>query len=290
MWSGRSRTPALSLLAAVVPLLVVTLFPESPEGAPPPDVVIVAEEYAFGGPDRISGGLNIIRLKNRGHDVHHVQFLRLQGKKTEKDFKKALAADSTRLPPWVVRYGGVNSVMPGEEAAVLLDLDPGDYVLICGIPDKQGLPHVVHGMTKSLQVTDPDHSFKSASAADVMVSMKEFSYSFDRPLTAGERMVLVQNNGTQAHELLLLKLEPGASVQDFLRLYEPGIPRNPAGRTIGGVTGLAPGRTGVLPLRLEPGRYGILCFLADPKWPRPHFMDGMWMDIDVPPPVSSAGP
>ena len=290
MRPGRSRTHELSLLAAMASLLLVTLVPDSMESAPPREVAIVATEYAFAGPDRITGGWNTIRLSNRGREVHHVQFLRLPAKKTVKDFKEALAADSSRLPPWVVRYGGVNSVMPGEEATVMIELDPGDYVLICGIPDRRGLPHVIHGMTKSLRVADPDRSMTSAPAEDVTVSMKEFSYSFDRALTAGARTVLVRNDGTQAHELLLLKLAPGASVQDFLDLYDPGVSRNLAGRTIGGLTGLAPGRTGVLPLRLEPGRYGILCFLADRQRRRPHFMDGMWMDIDVPPPVPSAGP
>lgn len=286
---GRSRRPLPFLLAVGAYLLVVTLFPE-PAGSAPPEVVIIAKEYAFNGPDQITGGWKTIRLKNQGRDVHHVQFLRLPGGKTEKDFKQALAADATRLPPWVIRYGGVNSVMPDKEAAVILELDSGDYVLICGIPDKEGLPHVIHGMTKSLRVSDPDQPLPSAPVADVTVSMKEFSYSFDRPLTAGERMILVRNDGAQAHELLLLKLAPGASVQDFLDFYEPGVPGNPAGRTIGGMTGLAPGRNTFLSLRIEPGRYGMLCFLADPRRRKPHFMDGMWMDIDVPPPIPSAGP
>lgn len=287
---GRLRSSELSVVAVIASLLAVMVSSEPVGSAPPSEVVIVAKEYAFGAPDRIAGGWKTIRLKNQGHEVHHVQFLKLPAEKTGKDFKDALAADSTRLPSWVVRYGGVNSVMPEEEATVIIDLDPGDYVLICGIPDKRGLPHVIHGMTKSLQVTDQDQSPNSAPAADVTVSMKEFSYSFDRPVTAGERMVLVRNDGRQAHELVLLKLAPGASVRDFLNLYEPGNPDNPAGRTIGGMTGLAPGRGGFLPLRFEPGHYGILCFLADPRLRTPHFMDGMWMDIDVLPSAPAAGP
>ena len=95
-------------------------------------------------------------ITNRGRDTHHVQFLKLSAGKTANDFNDALAADSTQLPSWVVRYGGVNSVMPGEEATVMLELDPGEYVLICGIPDQQGRPHVVRGMAKALTVTERD--------------------------------------------------------------------------------------------------------------------------------------
>jgi len=275
----------------VVVCLLAILVSSGPAGsAQPPEVVIVAEEYAFSGPERIDGGWKTIRFKNQGHEIHHVQFLKLPGDKTGKDFSEALASDSTRLPSWVVRYGGVNSIMPGEEATVVINLDPGKYVLICGIPDKRGLPHVIRGMSKSIQVTSPDHEPDDAPAPDVTVVMKEFSYAFDRSLTAGKQMVRLRNDGTQAHELLLLKLAPGASVRDFWELYEPGALGNPAGRTIGGLTGLSPGREAFLPLHVEPGRYGILCFLADPRRRTPHFMAGMWMDIDVPSAAAPATP
>jgi len=276
-----------SFLPGTVCLLATLLSSGLAGGVQPPEVLIVAEEYTFSGPERIDRGWKTVRLKNQGREIHHVQFLKLPTDKTSKDFNEALASDSTRLPSWVVRYGGVNSVMPGEDATVIINLDPGEYVLICGIPDKRGLPHVIRGMTKSTQVTTLDHSPAGAPSQDVTVTMKEFSYAFDRPLTAGDRMVRVRNDGTQAHELLLLKLAPGASVQNFLERYEPGILGNPAGRTIGGLTGLSPGREAFLPLHVEPGRYGILCFLADPRRRTPHFMAGMWMDIDVP---SAAAP
>lgn len=253
------------------------------------EMLVTAEEYVFTAPAETTGGWKAIRLRNRGRDIHHVQLLRLSDGKTVEDFDRALATDPTQLPHWVVRYGGVNSVMPGEEAMVLLDLDPGSYVLICGIPDQQGRPHAVRGMIKPLTVTGRGESAPAPSATRTLL-MKEFSYTFDRLLTVGQHMILVKNEGKQAHEVLLLALEPGASVIDFLEFYRPGIPRNPAGRTIGGVTGLAPGRQAFLPLKAEPGRYGILCFLADPFRRKPHFMDGMWMDIDVPPTSSPANP
>ena len=49
----------------------------------------------------------------------------------------------------------------------------------------------------------------------------------------------------------------------------------------GGATGIDPGRQASMHLDLEPGRYGLLCFLADPVTGAPHFSRGMWMDIEV---------
>ena len=285
----KERNRFLTIILAGTMLACIVGQPLDSAAAQQKEMLVIAEDYSFAAPEETSGGWKMIRLRNRGRDTHHVQLLKLSNGKTAEDFDRTLAADSTQLPHWVVRYGGVNSVMPDEEATVLLDLDPGSYVLICGIPDQQGRPHVVRGMTKSLTVTARDETVPAPRATRTL-SMKEFSYSFDQPLTVGPHMIQVKNEGKQAHEVLLLALKPGASVVDFLEFYRPGIPRNPAGRTIGGITGLAPGRQAFLPLQVETGRYGILCFLADPFRRRPHFMDGMWMDIDVPPATSPTNP
>lgn len=262
----------------------------SAHGASESAVIIVAEEYRYRGPDHIAGGWNNVTLKNHGHDTHHVQFLKLAQGKTAEAFNEAIALDSSQLPSWVERYGGVNGVMPGEEATVMIDLDPGEYVLICGIPDEHGRPHVIRGMSKGLKVGERATDRLAAPSHTRVLSMKEFSYTFDKPIMAGEQTVLIRNEGTEAHEVLLLALEPDASVMDFLDFFRPGVPRNPAGRTIGGMTGLAPGRQAIVRLNAKPGRYGILCFLADPIRRRPHFAEGMWMDIDVPSNRASTAP
>nr|MBP8155100.1 hypothetical protein [Nitrospira sp.] len=95
----------------------------------------VAEDYAFTGPEQLESGWQRVRLINRGRDVHQVQFLALPPEKTLADVERALAARSPSLPNWLRRHGGVNSVAPGDEASVGIQLDPGDYVLLCGIPD-----------------------------------------------------------------------------------------------------------------------------------------------------------
>lgn len=290
MCSQRRFTPGNLILAMMLFCSVVVWLSGTAFGMQSDEVLILAEEYQFSGPERITGGWRIIRLQNRGRDTHHVQFLKLSAGKTAKDFNEALAADSTQLPPWVIRHGGVNSVMPGHEASAMIELDAGEYVLICGIPDKQGRPHVIHGMSKALKVTEREDAARAGPVPTVTLFMNEFTYSFDRPMAAGEQQILVRNDGREAHEVLLLALKPGASVVDFLEFYRPGTPDNSAGRTIGGVTGLAPGREAILPLKVGPGRYGILCFLADPIRRRPHFMEGMWMDIDVPAGTSPATP
>jgi hypothetical protein len=113
-----------------------------------------AEDYAFTGPEQLDSGRQTVRLINRGRDVHQVQFLALPPGKTVADVERALASRSPSLPNWLRRHGGVNSVAPGDEASVSIQLEPGDYLLLCGIPDVAGRPHAMRGMVRALRVVE----------------------------------------------------------------------------------------------------------------------------------------
>jgi hypothetical protein len=118
-------------------------------GAP---VVFVAHDYEFSGPDRIPAGVTTMQIVNRGQDIHHIQLIKLLQGKTAADFNAALKADPSRLPPWIKFVGGPNAVLPGSQAMATMNLVQGDYLLVCLIPDKSGMPHMVLGMQKPLSV------------------------------------------------------------------------------------------------------------------------------------------
>jgi len=253
-------------------------------------VTFVAKDFSFHGPASIPGGWQTIRLVNQGRDFHQIQFLKLPSGKSAADFRQALKAKKFRqIPPWVERYGGVNSVSPGSEARVILHLVTGEYVLICGIPDIEGRAHVVHGMISSVSVVPPSQPTSTPPSADITIRGRDFSFVVEGPLTPGPHIIQFRNDGAQAHEVLVLKLQPWASTQSFLKTYRPGGTPNPTGETIGGVVGLDPGLESYFPLELEPGRYGFLCFLRDPATRAPHFVQGMWFDFEVKA-VKEAGP
>lgn len=245
------------------------------------DVTFTAQEFVFTGPDRIDQGWRSVRLANQGRDIHQVLFLRLPANKTAEDFRSAIEADWSQLPSWVQRAGGVNSVAPGQEALVIVHLEPGDYVVICGIPDVRGRPHVLHGMMRSLRVAPSVKPATQPPDADATITAQEFSFSSNTSLRVGTQTVRMRNVGRQAHEIVFVQLAPGATTQDFLDAFVPGNPDNQAGRHIGGLTGLAPGQDGFFSVNLQPGRYGLICFLSDPVTRTPHFAYGMLLDMDA---------
>jgi hypothetical protein len=51
-----------------------------------------------------------------------------------------------------VSIGGVQGILPGASQIATLDLKRGSYVLICGIPNAEGVPHAFLGMVMLLSV------------------------------------------------------------------------------------------------------------------------------------------
>src|SRR5207253_8941709 len=113
-------------------------------------VTYTARDYEFAGPESFAGGTTEITLINQGEDLHHLQFIKLPDGKTAAHFKAAIDADPRRMPGWAIRMGGPNAIIPGAQAVAIVNLPPGRYVVICGIPDARGIPHVALGMLKAV--------------------------------------------------------------------------------------------------------------------------------------------
>ena len=245
------------------------------------EVTYVARDYGFSGPDTITAGWRTVKIVNQGEDLHQIQFIKLPEGKTARDFRAEIAADPTRLPRWSQRRSGPNSVIPGEQALAIVYLEPGEYVLLCGIPDKLGIPHVAHGMLKPLRVAAAPSPSTEKPPVDQTITLADFSFELSEPIKAGARTIRVANKGSQAHEVVVVKLVPGASVTDFLDAFRPGVAFSPAGKPIGGLVGLDPGREGFFRAEFSPGHYGLICFLPDLITRAPHFTRGMMLDFEV---------
>jgi hypothetical protein len=244
-------------------------------------VVFVAHDYGFSGPERISGGLTTVRIVNEGRDLHHIQFLKLLQGKSAADFRAAIAADPSRLPGWVQYAGGPNAHLPGSQASATLNLTEGDYVVMCWIPDKNGVPHVALGMQKALFVRGGKPTKVSEPKPAIVIKQIDYQFMLSRRVGAGLQTIEVQNHGTQPHELVVVKLSPGATVNDVIASFEPGASGPPKGQLVSGITGIEKGRRVYFTGEFEPGRYGLICFVPDAVSGRPHFLHGMTTEFTV---------
>ena len=244
-------------------------------------VVIVAHDYGFTGPDRIPAGMTTVQVVNDGKDLHHVQIMQLTEGKTAEDFQTAMKADSSHPPAWAKLVGGPNAVMPGGKATATMALSAGNYLLLCLIPDSQGVPHVALGMVKSLTIEATKRPVAGPPAADLTITMTDFAFGLSQPITAGMHTLHVKNVGKQPHEVVVVKLDDGKSVKDFGAAFAPGASGPPPGQAMGGLVGIEEGATGYFTGQFKPGRYGLICFFPDSATGAPHFTKGMVLDFTV---------
>ena len=118
---------------------------------PTADVVMKLVDYGFELSRPIPAGRSTIRVENAGPQPHELVVVRLDQGKGPMDFamwgEKMVGAPPGKLD------GGVSGIMPGAHAYVTLDLAPGEYGLICFVPDaKDGKGHYRHGMAKKITV------------------------------------------------------------------------------------------------------------------------------------------
>lgn len=134
----------------VKPLTVVPATgPTAP--MPPADLVMVLDDYSFDTDKPITAGRRTLRLENPAEQPHEVVFVKLEPGKTAADFLQFMHKPEGAPPGKIV--GGNTPMAQGEVNQVTIDFEPGEYALLCLMPDvKDGAPHVVHGMVKQISV------------------------------------------------------------------------------------------------------------------------------------------
>lgn len=244
-------------------------------------VTFSAHDYGFSGPESLPAGLTTLRIVNQGHDLHHIQLIKLSEGKTAPDLSAAMKSIPGRLPIWAEQVGGPNATVPGEQADAMITLEPGEYVLICVIPDQKGVPHVALGMQKPLRVVPATMPPALEPHAALTVAMIDYGFALSDPIPAGTHTIKVMNNGQEPHEVVVVQLPPVVSVKDFGAAFAPGAAGPPPGKPIGGITGLERGHHGFFTTHFAPGNYGLICFEPDTSSGAPHFLRGMIMELTV---------
>ncbi|MBA3316506.1 MAG: hypothetical protein H0T50_00240 [Gemmatimonadales bacterium] len=235
-------------------------------------LTITARDYAFDAPAQIPAGITTIRLVNQGPALHHVQLMKLGEGKRLADFLTALKGE--RPPTWATPAGGPAPPEVGSTSTSIQALEPGTYALICFIPAADGMPHVMKGMSRELEVVEASRPAGPEPEADLVVTLKDYDFELSRPLTAGKHTIRIDNAGAQPHEIAIVRMNAGKKPLDFTAWgMKPVGP--PPGTVHGGLSAIMPKTHSFIEVDLPPGDYGLLCFLPDAKDGKPHFEHGM---------------
>jgi len=248
--------------------------------AAPTSASFTATDYAFDGPAQIPAGSVVFRLTNKGTEPHHLVIVRIDSART---YDSLVAALSKPGPPpgWVKTVGGPNGVSAGQESNATVAMTPGEYALLCFVPTLAGAPHFAKGMARRLEVTLASGQAPPEPVADVVLTLNDYSFTFSAPLTRATRVIRVENAGPQMHEVVLARLVPGKTAEDLIKWEMGGRKGEAPGTFIGGMSPIDPGFTGSFDVSLEPGDYGLICFVPDAGDGKPHLAHGMMQQIKI---------
>lgn len=262
----------------------------TPSAAAYPELTIVSREMSYELPASVESGWTTLTLDNQGAMDHHAIFLKVNDDATVEAVQEALAAPDFGPVFAVATSVGGPMAAPGMKASVVVDLAPGNYVLICAIPGPDGMPHYQMGMQAVLEVTEGSAAAEAPVADGKIELMEMMFHGLTETVPAGTHVWEVANSGAAIHELVVLQLAPGVPADQFIEslLAPPSATPEaeassgpPPVTMIGGVAPMNPGYTNFLPLEFVAGEYVAICFIPDPETGAPHAALGMVMSFTV---------
>ncbi|HET8634240.1 MAG TPA: hypothetical protein VFL88_08845 [Gemmatimonadales bacterium] len=244
------------------------------------EVTVITRNYAYQMPDTIASGLTTFHLINEGTEPHHLMLYRLEDGKTMSDGFAELKTGGP-LPAWMQPVGGPNAPAPGSDSWATVSLAPGHYMAFCHIPSRDHVLHLAKGMMKDVTIVPTAGARASMPPADLTVTLTDYAFNFSRTPVAGPQTVAIINRGTDTHELILSKLDPGKTAGDFVKWInkqDGPAPVTPSG----GVTDIAPGDTILARIDFTPGNYSVTCRVRAATDSLTHDLHGMNMGFTVP--------
>jgi hypothetical protein len=244
--------------------------------ASPHTITLVYTDYSFADmPDTVSAGMVTLRGVNEGKEPHQAMVVRLGDGHTADELMRALQNPGPP-PSWMHIEGG-----PQVGADVMLNLVPGQYVLLCMIPSPDGTPHAMKGMVRPFTVVPSSAAAVSPPVVDLDLTMANYDWTMSKPLKAGRNVIKVTTAPGQPHELVIAHLLPGKGAKDIAAWEENMSGGPPPFDFITGNSPLGGGGTNYLTVDLKPGRYALVCFLPDAADGKSHLAHGMIREIFV---------
>jgi plastocyanin len=179
------------------------------------------------------------------------------------------------LPDWFLLAGGVGVTAPGEDQSVEQVLEPGTYFAF----GTSGEPTAENAATIEVSGDASDDALEPEDG-----TVNAFDYNFKTEgLTTGENEVLFENTGVQPHHVVYAPIKGDATLADIEKsLKEQKGPPPIDEKSVKSTTIIEGGTSQLAEFNFDkPGRYALLCFIADREGGPPHVAKGMIAEVDV---------
>lgn len=256
--------PRIALISAVLLLAVAGgVFGQS--DIPAAAITLSADGLVV--PETIPAGWVEIAFENSGEAPLFGIMARLDDEATMDDFMGALmemmGGEVGVSPP--ATFTGAPAAMPGTTQTVTYHLAAGSYVLLnVAGEEPQIATFVVEGEAAETDF-EPE--------ADLTVALVDFAFGLPLELPAGEQTWLIENVGEQWHELIVIPVPDGTTLEDAMSLL---MAMEGGGEESAGEEGgagmpefaavwspMSAGERAWVEVDLAPGTYLVSCFIED---------------------------
>ena len=246
-------------------------------GLPELTITVNETEYQVS-PATTPAGWTLLTFVNQGAGDNSADVMLLPSGETIESLMATLASQTAAPPAWIYEttFAGAPWVPAGASGQAVVLLSAGEWVAFSPAPLTPA----------SLTVTAENATPVAPSGlqADREITMQEFAFlGLDEPVAAGPQVWEVANEGQQPHILSISQLPAGttqAQYMDSMMAMMSGTPE--AGgldlanlSILGGCSTVSRGQSLYLPLDLEAGTYGAICFFPDEETGAPHVLMGM---------------
>ncbi len=161
--------------------------------------------------------------------------------------------DPTAAIALVSLLGGASNTT---DDRLIVDLQPGQHAVI-NFPED--------GPPSAVPFTAGEPSGATAPAPDMTVDLVDFNFAMPAEVKTGPMVWQINNKGQQWHEMVIVKLSEGASVDDVLAMLqsEEETDGPPPFEQVAFWSPNSPGETGYVTWDLPAGEYTVICFLPD---------------------------
>lgn len=188
-----------------------------------------------------------------------------------------LGTPSRRRPGWVVVTVAASAATIGLGAATIAaatTVPPSD-------PPSTMAPDAEPATASSDAGAVQTGSAPAGGPAEVAVTLGDFTIDVPATVPAGPVRFTATNTGAEEHQMALVRLAEGETVDDVLA----AVGADPVAAFedlafVGGPQGVAPGGTQAMEVDLPAGRYAALCFIPSPDGV-PHVMKGMVTELEA---------
>lgn len=245
---------------------------------PIPEVTVAVSESGISAPAEMPAGLVAVTVDNSTQAPSGPIFARLNDGVTQEQFMEALMTDESGMAAiaLVTLLGGAQAG-PGESVRTVFDLKPGNHI---ALGFAEGPPQLA-----SFTVAAGSGAAPAAPAAGVTVDLIDFQFTMPDQIKAGAQTWQIQNKGTQWHEMAVVKLNEGVTVQDVMAMMMSETPPEgpPPYEEMAFWAPMSAGERAWIDVDLPAGEYTVLCFLPDfaSDPPKSHLEHGMVRTLTV---------